>query len=150
MPRTNPPIKDRCTQSLGLPASDVNRVPTTEEPLSYRSGLGRWGEAYAATYAETLGMRVIERNWRCAEGEIDIVALDRGCVVFIEVKTRRDHQRGTPLESITPAKLARLRRLAGMWLRQHAHAGVSSRIDAIAITRPGTGVTTVQHIRGLQ
>ena len=150
MSRTNPAIEHRGTKSAGVLASDSNRVAPTDETISHRSGLGRWGETYAAAYVETLGMRVIERNWRCPEGEIDIIALDRGCVAFIEVKTRRDHQRGTPLESITPAKLARLRRLAGTWLRQHAHTGVSSRIDAIAITRPRTGTTTLQHIRGLQ
>ena len=115
-----------------------------------RQSLGKLGEDLACAELLRRGYAVCERRYRTRYGEIDIIARESGDVVFIEVKTRRDHQRGTPLESITPAKLARLRRLAGTWLRQHAHTGVSSRIDAIAITRPRTGTTTVQHIRGLQ
>lgn len=126
-----------------------SRTGLAQRHSGHNGGLGRWGEAYAAAYVERHGLRVIERNWRCTHGEIDIIALDRGQVVFIEVKTRRDHARGTPLESITAEKLMRLRRLARTWLREHAHTGVVARIDAIAITRPRTGATVVEHVRGL-
>lgn len=122
---------------------------STRATSSDASGLGRWGEAYAAAFVENQGMRIVARNWRCADGEIDLIALDRGQVVFIEVKTRRDHSRGTPLAAITPAKLTQLQRLAQTWLRQHAGAGITARIDAIAITRPRSGATIVQHVRGL-
>jgi putative endonuclease len=128
----------------------MSRTNMSEAQAHSSAGLGRWGEAYAANFLEQQGMRIIERNWRCDLGELDIVAVDRSHVVFVEVKTRRDHSRGTPMEAITSVKLQLLRRLAGRWLGEHADAGLRSRIDAIAITRPRSGPTVVQHVRGLE
>ena len=81
--------------------------------------LGRNGEQAAADYLETEGFRILARNWRCADGEIDIVAMDRHMLVICEVKTRSGARYGTPLESVTRLKRNRLRRLAVRWLTAH-------------------------------
>ena len=78
--------------------------------------LGRNGEQAAADYLETEGFRILARNWRCADGEIDIVAVDRLTFVVCEVKTRSSNRYGTPLESVSQPKRGRLRRLALRWL----------------------------------
>jgi uncharacterized protein (TIGR00252 family) len=86
--------------------------PSTDERLE----LGRLGEALAATLLEAAGLRVVARNWRCREGEIDLVAAGPGLLVFCEVKTRRGQGYGSPAAAVTPAKQARLRRLAAAYL----------------------------------
>ena len=85
--------------------------------MSAKDDLGREGEQVAAEYLERAGLRVLDRNWRCTEGEIDIVAAERQVMVVCEVKTRSSTRFGTPLEAITRHKQARLRRLAtgGWW-----------------------------------
>ena len=79
--------------------------------MAHNAELGRRGEQLAVDHLEARGMRVIERNWRCRLGEIDLVARDGDDTVFVEVKTRTTADYGHPFESITPVKLARLRRL---------------------------------------
>ena len=69
-------------------------------PRIDRRSLGAWGEAVAARHLERLGMSVLDRNWRCREGEIDIVALDGRTVVFIEVRSRTDTAHGHPAETV--------------------------------------------------
>src|SRR5690606_2707639 len=81
--------------------------------MSHRvaSAIGEYGERLACEYLVGLGYVVIDRNWRCDQGELDIVAREGDCLVFCEVKTRRSTAFGPPVESVTPAKAARLRRL---------------------------------------
>jgi putative endonuclease len=86
--------------------------PSTDE----RREFGRLGEALAATLLEAAGLRVVARNWRCREGEIDLIAAGPGLLVFCEVKTRRGHGYGSPAAALTPTKQARLRRLAAAYL----------------------------------
>jgi putative endonuclease len=81
--------------------------------------LGRHGETLAVAFLETQGMRIMDRNWRCSEGEIDIVALDGDTLVIAEVKTRKNLAYGHPFEAVGAAKLARLHRLAFSWCRDH-------------------------------
>ena len=81
--------------------------------------LGKSGEQAAAEYLESCGLRILDRNWRCATGEIDIVAVDRQTLVVVEVKARTSTRYGTPLEAVSRAKRARLRRLAVQWLNAH-------------------------------
>ena len=88
--------------------------------MNARKALGRYGEDLAARRLREAGMTVLERNWRCAEGEIDIVARDGDALVVCEVKTRA-RGAGTfehPMAAVTPAKAARLRRLAARWLTE--------------------------------
>ncbi|MCU1513225.1 MAG: YraN family protein [Microbacteriaceae bacterium] len=108
--------------------------------------LGRRGEDVAAAALITRGYLVIERNWRCSQGEIDIVAVDGRETVFVEVKTRSGLAFGHPFESITATKLARVRRLAAAWCEAHPGSYDSIRIDAVAVVLPSSGVPTVEHL----
>ncbi|MDK8434974.1 MULTISPECIES: YraN family protein [unclassified Brevibacterium] len=98
-----------------------------------KQALGRIGEDLAADYLERAGMVVVTRNFRCPQGEIDIIARDGETIVFVEVKTRRTAALGSPLEAVTRDKVARLRRLSGIWLSQQPAYYRSTRIDALGI-----------------
>jgi putative endonuclease len=111
--------------------------------------LGRQGEDAAAKYLEEAGLRILGRNWRCAEGELDIVAAERRALVVCEVKTRSGPRYGTPLESISRRKRARLRRLAVRWITAHGMAFDEIRIDAIGLTRDPDGGFAVAHVPGV-
>jgi putative endonuclease len=95
------------------------------------------------------GLTIVERNWRCPQGEIDLVARDHGELVFVEVKTRSSVDYGHPLEAITPRKLARLRRLAGAWCLAHPDQRGDVRIDAVAVIAPRSGAIEVEHLAGV-
>lgn len=113
--------------------------------------LGEYGERLACRYLTDIGFTIVERNWRCARGEIDIIAVDGSCLVVCEVKTRRSEAFGAPFEAVTPTKARRLRRLAGLWLAQSppgGRPGDDLRIDVISILRPGDGPVRVEHLRG--
>jgi putative endonuclease len=111
--------------------------------------LGKDGEQAAVDYLESCGFRILDRNWRCAEGEIDIVAVERHTFVVCEVKTRSGTRYGTPLEAVGRAKRNRLRRLAVRWLTAHGVRFDQIRIDVIGLLYEGTGGFTIQHIRGV-
>ncbi len=111
--------------------------------------LGRSGEQAAADYLEAGGFRILERNWRCADGEIDIVAVDRHTFVVCEVKTRSGTRYGTPLESVSRLKRSRLRRLAVRWLTAHGVHFDQVRIDMVGVTRDASGGFTIEHVRGV-
>ncbi|CAN5530861.1 YraN family protein [soil metagenome] len=115
--------------------------------MAAKDALGRRGEDLAVAHLVTSGLMIVERNWRCAQGEIDVIARDGGELVFVEVKTRSSERYGHPLEAITPVKLARLRRLAGEWCVQHAGSGDRIRIDAVAIIAPAGGRVQIEHVR---
>jgi putative endonuclease len=111
--------------------------------------VGRYGEELAAKYLVDAGFAILERNWRCELGEIDIVARDGDALVVCEVKTRRGLNYGSPLESITFRKLSTLRGLAGRWLQQHSLRPPEVRIDVVAVLLPHHGQPTVDHVRGV-
>lgn len=113
-----------------------------------KDAVGGYGERVAARYLEAAGLRVLECNWRCPEGEIDIVAEERGAVVFCEVKTRRGLDFGTPAEAVTPVKAARLRRLAARWLSQTDQHYPELRFDVVSVVPQRTGAAAVEHLRG--
>ncbi|HEY3735492.1 MAG TPA: YraN family protein [Streptosporangiaceae bacterium] len=114
-----------------------------------KDALGQQGEQLAAEYLERSGLRILARNWRCSEGEIDIVAAERRVLVVCEVKTRSDATRGTPLEAITRQKQRRLRRLAVRWLTAHGVLFDEVRIDIIGLTRRQGGGFAIDHVRGV-
>ena len=117
--------------------------------MQTRQELGRHGEDVAAALFEGAGMTVLARNWRCAQGEIDIVAVDGDCLVVCEVKTRRTSAAGTPAEAVTPAKLGRLRRLTGAWLASQPRRFRDVRIDVVAVECLPGGAPRVRHLRAV-
>ena len=114
--------------------------------MAAKDDLGRRGEKLAADHLVASGFEILERNWRCKQGEIDIVAFKDREVVFVEVKTRSSLAFGHPLEAITVAKLARLRRLAAAWCEAHPDVRAAVRIDAIAIIAPTRGLVEIEHL----
>ena len=113
-----------------------------------KTAVGKYGEDLAARYLTSNGFSVLERNWRCELGEIDIVAREGDTLVICEVKTRRGLNYGTPLEAITYKKLTTLRRLAGRWLQTHQVRAAAIRIDVVAIVFDNNTPPTVDHLRG--
>ncbi|GII80533.1 UPF0102 protein [Sphaerisporangium rufum] len=110
--------------------------------------LGRQGEQLAADYLRAAGLRIIERNWSCPEGEIDILARDGPVLVVVEVKTRSGRSHGTAFEAVTPAKLARLRGLAARWLKGRPEWFSAVRVDVVALER-FAGDFAIRHDRGV-
>jgi len=115
--------------------------------MAAKDVLGRRGEDLAAGHLAASGLTIVERNWRCSQGEIDIVALDNGELVFVEVKTRSSVAFGHPLESITAVKLARLRRLAAAWCSEHPGRHDRIRLDAIAVVAPPGSAPQIEHLK---
>nr|WP_182357419.1 YraN family protein [Tomitella gaofuii] len=109
--------------------------------------LGDFGEDVAAAYLEEDAMTVLERNWRCREGELDIVAMDGDAVVFVEVKTRRGEGFGAPAEAVTVAKARRLRRLAARWLSEQAWSVDEVRLDVVGVVVTDD-TAYVEHYQG--
>ncbi|PRI11923.1 YraN family protein [Leucobacter massiliensis] len=121
----------------------------TAEHAPHNQTLGARGESIAARYLEGLGYRIVDRNWRTRQGELDIVAFDDGTLVAVEVKTRGGAGCGHPLEAITARKAARLRRLLLDWARTHASRGIGLRIDAVGITLRWEQKPRIDHLRGI-
>ncbi|MDI2097713.1 YraN family protein [Ruicaihuangia caeni] len=116
--------------------------------MAQKDRLGREGESLAAEYLERRGYTIVERNWRCRSGEVDIVAEHQGELVLVEVKTRSSEAFGHPFAAITPAKQSRLRRLAGLWREAHPGTG-AIRIDAVAVLRSNDGAAAIEHLRAV-
>lgn len=111
--------------------------------------LGRRGEQLAAEFLARAGFRILDRNYRCAHGELDIVAAERRILVACEVKTRSGLRYGTPAEAVTRQKLARLRRLAVHWRQSHGLTFDALRVDLIGVLRTGADEFEIDHIRGV-
>ena len=114
--------------------------------MDTRSDLGRTGEDLAARLYEEDGYRIVTRNFRCRQGEIDIIATKGGTVVFCEVKTRSTDFFGDPVEAVKPTKQARLRRLGAVWLSQNPAPGMALRFDVVSVIadRQGTRVRRLE------
>ena len=111
--------------------------------------LGAYGEAFAARQLTAQGMVVLDRNWRCEAGEIDLVLRDGRVLVVCEVKTRTSTAYGDPLEVVTAVKAARLRRLAARWVEGHAVHPPEIRIDLVGVIVPRRGAPSAEHVRGV-
>lgn len=127
--------------------SPADRPPP--RPTRSPGDLGRYGEALAARYLLGCGMTILERNWRCEHGEVDIVARDGDCLVVCEIKTRSGTALGDPVEAVTREKAARLRRLAAAYLRSRGGVVPDVRIDVIGVLRPSAGPARVRHVVGV-
>lgn len=122
--------------------------PATMIAMSRRIELGRRGEALASAYLVGAGYRIVETNWRCPLGELDIVAALPRLIVFVEVKTRIGLGAGHPFCSIGPQKLDRLYRLSAAWRRAHA-TSAPFRVDVIGILLPPHGPHQIEHLEGV-
>jgi putative endonuclease len=114
-----------------------------------RRALGAYGESVAARHLIESGMVVLDRNWSCELGEIDLVLREGSTLVICEVKTRSSRAFGDPLEGVTRGKAARLRRLAARWLAAHQLRPKDVRIDLVGVLAPTEGAPAVDHVRGV-
>ena len=115
--------------------------------MSTTSELGAHGEQIAAAYLTDSGLRLLDRNWRCREGELDLVAREGDALVFCEVKTRRALGYGHPVEAVTVPKQRRLHLLAQRWLAAHEEHAPELRFDVVGVlVRPGRPAL-VTHLR---
>lgn len=112
-----------------------------------KDAVGQYGEDVAARHLQEAGLEIVARNWRCGEGEIDIVARERGALVFCEVKTRSSDRFGLPAEAVSRRKADRLRRLAYLWLQEHRLRATEVRFDVVSVTRQPVGAAVVEHLR---
>jgi putative endonuclease len=119
--------------------------------MAAKDELGARGERIAERALVGRGYRLVDRNWRCPEGEIDLVMRDDQALVFVEVKTRSNERFGHPFEAITPVKLGRLRRLARAWIAAHpsVRGARRIRIDAVAVLAPPDAPATLEHLEGV-
>ena len=109
--------------------------------------IGARGEELAARHLTEHGYRILERNWRWGQGEIDLVAEKDGEVVFVEVKARRTHAFGSPEEAITHSKQRKLVQTAYAYLAQSSREAASWRIDVVALDLDPKGeITRLEHI----
>ncbi|MDQ1512364.1 MAG: putative endonuclease [Microbacteriaceae bacterium] len=116
--------------------------------MAMKDDLGRRGEQLAVDHLQGLGYRILDRNWRCTTGELDIVAAEDRELVIVEVKTRAGEAFGDPLEAVTDAKLTRLCVLAGQWRRAHPQVrATGSRIDLIGVIAPPRGTPRIDHLK---
>ncbi|EIC08211.1 TIGR00252 family protein [Microbacterium sp. oral taxon 186 str. F0373] len=113
---------------------------------------GRSGEQRAAQYLSEAGYTILARNWRCAFGEIDIVALRGEEVVIVEVKSRRSDAYGHPFEAVDAQKRARLWRLSTTWAAAHPAAarGRRLRVDVIGVTGRDTATARIEHLEDVR
>ncbi len=112
-----------------------------------RKETGAIGEKLAADYLRKHGYKIIQRNFRCREGEIDIIAQKSDCLVFVEVRTKRNTAFGTPEESVTFLKRAKLISLADAYLQAYDRQPLSWRIDVVAVElTPDNRISRLEHI----
>ena len=114
---------------------------------SERKEVGAIGEKLAADFLKRRGYKIIQRNFRCREGEIDIIAQKGECLVFVEVRTKKNTAFGTPEESVTLSKREKLISLANAYLQAYDKPPQSWRIDVIAVElTPDNRVSRLEHI----
>jgi putative endonuclease len=116
-----------------------------------RAEIGELGEQLAVEHLQSSGLRVLVRNWRCRYGELDVIAADDAArvVVFVEVKTRTNDRFGGVEQAVTPEKLRRLRRLAGLWLAGQDVRWAGVRIDVVGVRIGRRRSPEITHLRGV-
>ena len=115
-----------------------------------RNELGALGEQVAVEHLRALGLRILARNWHCRYGELDVIAAKADhTVVFVEVKTRSGDGFGGIAEAVTPRKVRRIRRLAGLWLAGQDNGWREIRIDVIGVRVGRCRIPEITHLRGV-
>ncbi|WP_165384165.1 YraN family protein [Leucobacter triazinivorans] len=118
-------------------------------PAAHNQALGSRGESIAAAYLEERGFRIVQRNWRTRRGELDLIAVDSGVLVAVEVKTRSGAGYGHPFEAITARKALRLRQLLLEWARAHGSRARGLRVDAVGVVLRTDLEPCIEHLRGI-
>lgn len=113
-----------------------------------KDAVGAYGERVAVRHLQQEGLRILATNWRCREGELDIVAADGDVLVVCEVKTRSSRAYGVPAEAVVGAKAARIRRLSASWLAEHGSGWRDIRFDVVSVVRSRRGAAEVEHLTG--
>jgi putative endonuclease len=123
---------------------------TTEQTMT-RVQLGAMGEALAVDHLTRMGLRILGRNWRCRYGELDVIAAEEATrtAVFVEVKTRTGDGYGGLAHAVTPRKVWRLRRLAGLWLAGQDERWAALRIDVIGVRVGRRRTPEITHVQGI-
>jgi putative endonuclease len=109
--------------------------------------LGDEGERLAARHLKKLGYRILAKQTRSKLGEIDMIALDGDTIVFVEVKSRRDHREGSPAEAVDRHKQLKLTHLALAWLKKKELLGHRARFDVVAIRWDAEGTPMITHYK---
>jgi putative endonuclease len=113
-----------------------------------KDAVGAYGERVAVRHLEDAGYTVVDRNWRRRSGELDVVAVRGGTVVFVEVKCRRSGSFGAPGLAVTASKAGRIQGLAQEWLAAHGLTDAVQRYDVVSVLRPRFGAAVVEHVEG--
>ena len=116
-----------------------------------RAEIGALGEQLAVEHLTALGLEVLDRNWRCRYGELDVIAADRSTrtAVFVEVKTRTTDRFGGVQQAVTPDKVRRIRRLAGLWLAAHGGSWAAVRIDVVGVRIGRQRTPEITHLQAV-
>ncbi|PXW33519.1 UNVERIFIED_CONTAM: putative endonuclease [Williamsia faeni] len=114
-----------------------------------RREVGQLGEDLAVRFLEDAGWVVVERNWRCRYGELDVIAVDGVALVVVEVKARTGALFGDVAEAVSFEKYKRMRRLAGLWLREQNRRWPVVRFDVVAVQLNSSEEPTFSHLRGV-
>ncbi len=134
------------TADGSAPGAQTSNGPSTG---ASRQALGAYGEQVALRHLLEQGMVLLDRNWRCAAGEIDLVLREGRVLVVCEVKTRSSTRCGTPHEAVDATKIARLALLAERWKAAREVNPPEVRLDLVAVLRPRRGAAQVEHVRGI-
>ena len=112
----------------------------------FKRDLGKAGEDAACTYLRRRGYRILQRNYACPLGEIDVICYHHGCIIFVEVKTRRGDLASDPEDNITFTKRRQVERAAKAWLALHREPECAYRFDAVSVVMPKEEKPRVRHI----
>ncbi|WP_216893360.1 YraN family protein [Nocardia alni] len=117
--------------------------------MAHNQALGAQGEELAAQFLRTAGMEIIERNWRCRFGELDLIAREEDVTAFVEVKTRSGRGFGIPAEAVTFTKQQRIRRLALLWLDQQTGPWRRIRFDVVSVLLIREQEPVIEHLKAV-
>ena len=144
-PSTAHPVVHR----VGLRDGGTTASGRTVAGMTKRNqAVGAYGERCAVRHLIEAGLRPVARNWRCPDGEIDIIAWEGEVLAFCEVKTRRTDDFGSPAEAVVPAKARRLRGLAARWLAETGTSAEEVRFDVLSVRLSAAGAARVDHLKG--
>jgi putative endonuclease len=111
----------------------------------FRKRLGQEGEVIAEKFLKKKGYKLVQRNYRCKTGEVDLIALDGKVIVFVEVKTRTDHRFGSPFEAVETHKQRKMIQAAQFFLHERKLEQRDARFDVVGVSWP-TGRPVIEHI----